>query len=82
MSVEIITGGGVVVTGEQDIAFVQLLALRGALKLELLGLRRRGRSAYGIVKQRFGFRGSKQRVLEQLNALVEQVAAERAAHLN
>lgn len=79
MTVTLIPGGGVVVTGEEDIAWVQLLRLRGALKLETLGMTRRGRSAYSIVKERFGFRGSKRRVLEQLEAHIEALRAVRDA---
>tara|TARA_Y100000310_G_scaffold345563_1_gene466684 strand:- start:3445 stop:3903 length:459 start_codon:yes stop_codon:yes gene_type:complete len=48
------------------IELFRLLALRGALKLEIKGLKRRGRSAYAIVKDELGVRGSKQLVLRQL----------------
>lgn len=50
----------------------RLLALRGALKLELLGMKRRGRSAYVIAKEQYGLRGSRQSVLDQLNKKVEE----------
>ena len=46
----------------------RLRALRGALKLEILGMKRRGRSAYSLAKEEFGFKGNKQKVLEQLEA--------------
>jgi hypothetical protein len=46
-------------------------ALRSALKLECLGMTRRGQSVYSIVKQEFGFKGSKQKVLDQLNKYIE-----------
>lgn len=58
------------ITGKQ-IPGARILALRGALKLEVLGIKRRGRSAYAIVKEEFGFRGSKESVLEQLNAWID-----------
>lgn len=51
---------------------VQLLARRGALSLEIKGLRRRGRSAYSIVKETYGLRGSRESVLHQLTDLIEQ----------
>ena len=51
---------------KQEISNVRLVALKGALKLEVAGMKRRGRSAYVIVKEEFGFKGSKQKVLEQL----------------
>jgi len=53
-------------TGEQ-IGHARLLALRGALRLEIKGFGRRGRSVYSIVKEEFGFKGNKKKVLDQLN---------------
>ena len=52
----------------------RLLALRGALKLELVGMKaRRGFSAYKTIKAEFGFKGDKQSVHEQFaNYLREQ----------
>ena len=54
-----------------DISLFRLLILRSALKLEVLGMSRRGRSAYTIVKSELGFRGSKAKVLEQLTAHIK-----------
>lgn len=68
MTIETVAGGAIVVTGEKDIAFVQLLALKGALKLETVGLKRRGKSALSMVKARFGFKGNAVKVLAQLEA--------------
>lgn len=63
----------IVITGEQNIANARILTLRAALRLEVLGLKRsRGCSVYAIIKREFGFKGSKQRVLEQLNAYTEE----------
>ena len=47
-------------------------ALRSALKLEVLGMTRRGVSAYRMVKDEFGFKGSKQKVLDQLLAYIKE----------
>ena len=56
----------------EEIEFFRLRALRSALKLEILGMKRRGRSVYSIIKEEFGFKGSKQKVLQQLeNALTK-----------
>ena len=60
-----------VVTGPA-VEWVRVLALRRALKLEVLGMRRRGRSVYSIVKEEFGFRGGKQKVLDQLSLYIEK----------
>ena len=48
------------------------LALKGALSLELKGMKRRGRSAYSIVKSEFGFRGSRQKVYDQLKEYCDE----------
>lgn len=53
--------------------FYRLLALRGALKLECLGMKRsRGPSAFSIVKREFGFKGTKQAVYTQLCERIEK----------
>ena len=57
---------------EQIDAF-RLCALKGALKLEILGMRRRGPSAYAILKGEYGFKGNKAKVLEQTQALVDEI---------
>jgi hypothetical protein len=44
----------------------RLRSLRGALKLEILGMKRRGRSAYSLIKEEFGFKGNRQSVLVQI----------------
>ncbi len=46
--------------------------LRSALKLEILGMTRRGVSVYRMVKDEFGFKGSKQKVLDQLLAYIKE----------
>lgn len=58
--------------GPDEVRKARLLVLRGALRLEAAGMKRRGRSVYAIVKKEFGFKGSKRRVLEQLNELIER----------
>ena len=47
-------------------------SLRSALKLEILGMSRRGVSAYRMVKDEFGFKGIKQKVLDQLLAYIKE----------
>ena len=49
-----------------------LLAMGGALKLELVGMQRRGRSIYSVVKQEFGFKGNKQKVLDQFELYIKE----------
>jgi hypothetical protein len=68
--------GGTTITGKDGIAFYRMAALKGALSLEIKGLRmRRGVSAYAIIKREFGLRGSRERVLEAFTRLVEEKSA-------
>lgn len=60
------------ITGEQNIKNARILTLRSALKLEVAGMSRRGRSVYSIVKEEFSFKGNKQKVLDQLNDYINQ----------
>lgn len=60
------------ITGEENIKNARILTLRSALKLEVAGMTRRGRSVYSIVKEEFGFKGNKQKVLDQLNDYINQ----------
>ena len=54
---------------------VRIAVLVGALKREVLGMKRRGRAVYAIVKDEFGLRGNKKRVLEQLQEIKERLNA-------
>lgn len=58
------------ITEPDRIAFAQMLARRAALKLELKGMTRHGRSMYVVCKEAYDLKGSRQRVLDQLDALV------------
>ena len=51
----------------------RLLALKGALKLETLGMKRRGESAFAEVKREFGFKGNKISVLNQFVARLKEM---------
>lgn len=75
--IEIKPEGTTVCTGKGIDAFA-LLALRGMVRLECAGMMRRGQSASSVAKARFGFKGNKHKVLEQLNALCAEVVAHRA----
>ena len=61
-----------VISGKENIDNVRILTLRTALRLEVKGMNRRGQSVYAIVKQEFGFKGNKQKVLDQLNEYIEK----------
>jgi len=57
-----------VIQGDQ-IGLARLMTLKKMLKLEVRGMKRSGRSAYSIIKSEYGFRGNKQKVLDQLESM-------------
>jgi len=57
----------------QAIELYRLATLRAALRLEIFGLGRRGQSAYAILKQELGVKGSRESVLAQVNAIIESL---------
>ena len=60
------------ITGKENINAFRLRTLHKMLKLETLGMTRRGQSAYAIIKQETGLKGSKQKVYDQLTELLKQ----------
>lgn len=65
-------GSCVTVLSRDEIARFRVLSLRGALRLEVSGMKRsRGPSAFSMVKKEFGFQGDKKAVLDQLNRWIE-----------
>ena len=57
----------------EKIQLFRLLALKASLRLEIkTGMRRRGRSSYAIIKEEFGFKGNKKRVLQQFEDLLNE----------
>lgn len=65
-----------------QISWYRILTLRAGLRLEVLGIKRsRAPSFYASVKFEFGFRGNKQKVLDQLNAYIDANRAESAQQL-
>lgn len=63
-----ITGNG--------ITMYRLLALKGALHLETLGMKHSRGSVYAMVKREFNLKGNKQRVYTQFCELVEKAKGE------
>ena len=66
-----------IITGEANINMVRILTLRSALRLEVIGMSRRGRSVYSIVKEEFKLKGSKKKVYDQFNEIVTKAQDER-----
>ena len=65
----------IVIDTPEGIAFYQLASLKGALALELKGMTRRGPSAYSIAKERYGLKGNRQSVFDQLQKMVDDAIA-------
>ena len=64
-------------TTPDQIAHFRMLTLRAALKLEIAGMKKRGPSAYSILKKE-GFTGTRAAVLQQLNDQLERADHEQA----
>ena len=64
-----------------QIQLYSMLALRARLKLELVGLKGRGRTAYSLLKQELGIKGSRQKVLDKVNEII-QVMKEQKGETN
>ncbi len=72
-----------VIDTPEAIAEFRLRTLHKMLKLEILGMTRRGQSAYAIIKQETGLTGSKQKVYDKLDAILNpqhDVEMERAMY--
>jgi hypothetical protein len=56
-----------IVDTQEGLEMYNVLRLKSALKLEVAGMKHSsGKSVYAHVKRRFGFKGSKESVLQQL----------------
>jgi len=56
------------------ITMFQLAALKMRMGLEMKGLKARGQTTYSYLKQRFGFKGTRQKVYEQFCQYIEEQA--------
>jgi len=61
------------ITGD-NIDLFRMSLLEKALKLELLGMKGRGRSAYSVIKSEYGLKGNRQSVYDQFKAIRLEVA--------
>ena len=55
------------------IELVRLLHLRYGLRMEVVGLKSRGRSAYSRAKEELGIKGNKQKVLDQVHEMIQSI---------
>ena len=63
------------ITGWENISLFRLITLKHALKLETLGMKKKGKSAYAVVKEELNLKGSKQKVYEQLENIINIMKA-------
>ena len=56
------------ITGD-NIDLFRMSVLEKALRLELLGMKDRGRSAYSVIKSEYGLKGNRQTVYDQFRQL-------------
>lgn len=78
--VEKTPAGATMVTGP-GIKLYRFLARKQALALELKGMRRHGRSAYSICREVYGFKGTKQRVFDQMEELTTKITPDNIDEL-
>ena len=64
-----------------QIQLYSMLALRARLRLELVGMKGRGRTAYSLLKEELGIKGNKQKVLDKVNEII-QVMKEQEGETN
>lgn len=72
--IEITKSGATVVTG-QHIGLYAMLSLKARLKMEGAGMRSRGKSALSIAKDAYGLKGSREKVLAQLETMIKNWTA-------
>jgi len=56
----------------EQIDMFRFLSIRSALKLECLGMKGRGQTAYSIAKTEYGFKGNKRSVLSQMEQIIKE----------
>ena len=56
----------------QVVLAASLILLKGAFSLELVGLKRKGESAFAQAKRLFNLKGNKQKVYDQFISILEE----------
>ena len=62
-----------IIDNPNHIELYQMMIQKQALKLEIYGLKTRGKSAYVLIKEMYKLKGSKQKVLEQFTKMIEDI---------
>lgn len=54
-----------------DIQLYRLCVLKGAIKLEAIGMKRRGKSALKCFKDEYGFKGNARQAVEEIERILK-----------
>lgn len=80
MSITALSGGAIMIEGEEDMALLRLLTLQSALRLESKGIRMsRHMSALAVAKRDYGLKGSRAKINAAVDTLVAEAKAKRNA---
>ena len=72
-------GESIIITGQRDIGLLRMNVMISGLKLEIKGfLVKRGRTCYSLIKDEYGFKGNRKKVLILAMRLREQMEARRS----
>ena len=67
----------------EQIALYQMLVLRSALKLEMVGIKTsRGRTAYSAIKHLFNIKGNRQKVWDIFKEMIEATKQQQKGEIN
>ena len=62
-----------IIDNPNHIQLYTMVVQKQALKLEIYGMKTRGRSAYALIKEQYKLKGNKQKVLEQFTKMIEDI---------
>ena len=62
-----------IIDNPNHIELYTMMVQKQALKLEIYGMKTRGKSAYALIKEMYKLKGSKQKVLEQFTKIIEDI---------
>jgi hypothetical protein len=66
-------GGMTIFETKPELEYHHLATLKGAIRLEKVGMKRRGKSALSLARQTYGFKGDHAKVIEQIQARMEEL---------
>ena len=69
--------GMMIAENKYQIQLYSMLALRARLKLEMVGMKGRGRTAYSLLKEELGLKGNKQKVLDKVNEIIQVIKEQK-----